>query len=154
MIVNSQPAACAPLSDGDVICIGKHRLRFSTRRPVASHLLDTSSTGQAQSHARTGPNPTELQVVAGPHTGAVYALSTALVTIGRTPDSGISLAGDNLASRQHASLLWNGKTWTIEDCGSRNGVYVNGQRISAQVINRGDEITVGQHPAGGLIITH
>ena len=41
-------------------------------------------------------------------------------------------------------MVWDGASWRIEDCGSTNGVYVNGQRVFTQVIHPGDEIIVGQ----------
>ena len=144
VVVNSQTVAGGPLTNGDIICIGKQRLRFSARRPTALQPLGASVTEQPQSRVGSQPNPTKLQVVAGPHVGAIFALSTALVTVGRAPDSGISLPGDNLVSRQHARLVWDGRSLTVEDCDSRNGVCVNGRRVAAQVISRGDEIAVGQ----------
>jgi len=138
VVVNSQPVANAPLSDGDIIGIGKHRLRFGARRSTQAATL-------APLAPQARPvNPTMLQVISGPHSGAAFPLSSASMPIGRSPGCSIPLPNDRLVSRQHARMVWDGASWRVEDCGSTNGVFVNGQRVSVQVIHPGDEITVGQ----------
>src|SRR5437660_6572283 len=50
-------------------------------------------------------------------------------TIGRTSDNTIPLVGNHV-SRQHAIVRWhNGFQYQIMDLGSRNGTYVNDQRV-------------------------
>ncbi len=50
-------------------------------------------------------------------------------TIGRTPDNTLSLPGNHV-SRQHAIVrCHNGYQYQIMDLGSRNGTYVNEQRV-------------------------
>ena len=139
VVVNSQPVAEAPLSDNDTITIGKHRLRFRTRR-----LTQPASVAPSPQQEVRPANATMLQVVSGPHAGAAFPLSSASMRVGRNPECSISLPNDSQVSRQHARMIWDGASWRIEDCGSTNGVYVNGQRVSAQAIHPGDEITVGQ----------
>jgi DNA-binding winged helix-turn-helix (wHTH) protein len=47
-------------------------------------------------------------------------------------------------SRQHARIDVGAEAVTIEDLGSKNGTFVNGQRIAAlTMLNDGDEISVG-----------
>jgi pSer/pThr/pTyr-binding forkhead associated (FHA) protein len=138
VVVNSQPVANAPLSDGDIISIGKHRLRFGSRRA-------TQAASVASSPQQVRPaSATVLQVISGPHSGAAFPLSSASMPMGRSPECSIPLSNDSLVSRQHARIVWDGACWRVEDCGSTNGVYVNGQRVSAQAIHPGDEISVGQ----------
>ena len=51
---------------------------------------------------------------------------------------------DNLMSREHCEITFEGGTYTIEDKGSRNGTEVNGKLISAPVaLKDGDQIVVG-----------
>jgi pSer/pThr/pTyr-binding forkhead associated (FHA) protein len=66
--------------------------------------------------------------------------------IGRQPSSDIPLAWDTEVSRAHAMLERVGEEWTLVDDGlSRNGSYVNGQRVRArQRLADGDTITVGR----------
>lgn len=48
-------------------------------------------------------------------------------------------------SRSHASIEWEGRTWSVRDLGSTNGTYLNGQvfRNLARPLSNGDEIQVG-----------
>jgi pSer/pThr/pTyr-binding forkhead associated (FHA) protein len=55
----------------------------------------------------------------------------------------IALPNDSMVSRQHARLFYNGTSWYVEDSGSSNGVYVNGQKIMMSMLQRGDAVTVG-----------
>jgi pSer/pThr/pTyr-binding forkhead associated (FHA) protein len=66
--------------------------------------------------------------------------------IGRQPSSDIPLSWDTEVSRAHAMLERVGEEWTLVDDGlSRNGSYVNGQRVRArQRLADGDAIAVGR----------
>lgn len=67
------------------------------------------------------------------------------VTVGRSTQADVSLADDAEVSRLHAALEWIAPAWTIVDDGlSRNGTYVNGQRLAGRRrLHRGDKIRVG-----------
>ncbi len=65
-------------------------------------------------------------------------------TLGRSDGNDIVL-GDSFASAQHARLAWNGKGWVLEDMGSTNGTYINGQQINRPVaVKPGDVIELGR----------
>jgi ABC-type multidrug transport system ATPase subunit/pSer/pThr/pTyr-binding forkhead associated (FHA) protein len=53
------------------------------------------------------------------------------LTIGRAPDNDIKLDGLQI-SNHHARILNTGGQIAIEDVGSTNGVYVNGERVSGR----------------------
>lgn len=46
-------------------------------------------------------------------------------------------------SRNHGRLLYRGGTWTLEDTESRNGIFVNGKRVTSAELHDGDDILVG-----------
>jgi hypothetical protein len=46
-------------------------------------------------------------------------------------------------SRRHAALTYNDDGWTISDLGSRNGVQVDGVRITASTLAPGAEVRIG-----------
>lgn len=67
------------------------------------------------------------------------------LTIGRRANSGIALEWDSRVSRTHAVLERVGGEWTLSDDGlSRNGTFVNGERLKARRrLRDGDVIRVG-----------
>ncbi len=76
----------------------------------------------------------------------VYPLEhNAPVTIGRSEEADVSLPWDASVSSLHAQALQLGGHWLVSDEGlSRNGTFVNGQRIGGRRrLRRGDVIRVG-----------
>jgi len=83
-----------------------------------------------------------LEVWAGPTPDSV-PLDTARVTLGRASTNHLTMA-DPKASRLHAILERVGSAWCVRDLSSRNGTFVNGERISSeQPLTNGDEIRIG-----------
>jgi hypothetical protein len=68
------------------------------------------------------------------------------VVIGRSPNATIPVLDDSSVSRLHAALEWMDTHWTVVDDGlSRNGTFVNGQRITGRrPLHSGDTIRVGE----------
>jgi DNA-binding SARP family transcriptional activator len=68
------------------------------------------------------------------------------VTIGRRSDSDVALTWDSEVSRLHAQVERVGTEWTVRDDGlSRNGTWVNGERISGpRRLLDGDIVRVGR----------
>jgi hypothetical protein len=66
-------------------------------------------------------------------------------TIGRAAECDIALPWDAKVSRVHAELVCVGRDWAIDDGGlSRNGTYVNGQRIAERRrLRDGDTLRFG-----------
>jgi serine phosphatase RsbU (regulator of sigma subunit)/pSer/pThr/pTyr-binding forkhead associated (FHA) protein len=64
------------------------------------------------------------------------------LVIGRSTKCDLSIS-DRFLSRQHARMFRSGNDWMIEDLGSRNGTFVNGERISStKRIRPGDTIAM------------
>ena len=55
----------------------------------------------------------------------------------------IALPADTKASRLHARLVADGGGIAVEDAGSTNGTFVNGQRVTRQTLMSGDTIVIG-----------
>ena len=63
--------------------------------------------------------------------------------IGRTPENDLVLSDLNV-SRQHAELRQSSTgSYEIVDLGSHNGTFVNGQRVSSQVLTEQDLVSIG-----------
>ena len=75
----------------------------------------------------------------------LITLSGERVTVGKASTNLVSLKHDSTVSRVHAVLENLGFAWSIRDVGSRNGTYLNGEKISAErVLRSGDELRVGK----------
>ena len=72
----------------------------------------------------------------------------ARATVGRRPDNDIALAWDAEVSRVHAQLEQIGSDWALIDDGlSRNGSYVNGERVAGRRrLRDGDRLCFGETP--------
>lgn len=63
--------------------------------------------------------------------------------IGREPEAGVSIDSLHI-SRRHARIVVSAGRAMLEDLGSKNGTYLNGQRITSPMeLTEGDEIGVG-----------
>lgn len=85
-----------------------------------------------------------LVVIAGPSTGTVHAVESALVTLGRGPGVDIEFS-DEAMSRQHAVIEYADGALHVRDLGSTNGVACNGTVIQATQLEHGDQLTIGEH---------
>ena len=63
------------------------------------------------------------------------------LTVGRSPDAAVSLAHDHEVSRLHAELELISGAWTLTDDGlSRNGSFVNGERVTGRTRLRNADV--------------
>jgi predicted component of type VI protein secretion system len=86
----------------------------------------------------------QFVVRSGPRPGAVYPLEGDQLIIGRDATTGVAI-DDAEVSRKHARLTFQGGKYVIEDLGSTNGTFVNGQRlVSSTVLKPGDVVSLGE----------
>src|SRR4029077_17889484 len=79
----------------------------------------------------------------GPREGTQFVLVEGKQNrIGRGLDCDVILA-DPLASRVHAILVYEDGGWWVRDSGSRNGTYVNNQKIDEARLADGSVLKVG-----------
>ncbi len=82
---------------------------------------------------------------AGPNAGKIYPLEGEEITIGRETVNQVAI-NDAEVSRKHARLTLHGTAYVLQDLGSTNGTFVNGQRVTAtQVLNPGDTVSFGEN---------
>jgi pSer/pThr/pTyr-binding forkhead associated (FHA) protein len=83
-----------------------------------------------------------LEIVEGDDAGRQVPI-TAPIEMGRDASNTIAL-DDDQASRRHARVAAQGDLALVEDLGSTNGTYVNGQPIEGpRAVRPGDRIRVG-----------
>ena len=75
----------------------------------------------------------------------LVALGTDRVTIGSHESNDVVLSADRTVSRLHAVLEAFPAGWSVRDMGSRNGTFVNGQKLAGErVLGPGDEVRIGR----------
>jgi DNA-binding winged helix-turn-helix (wHTH) protein len=86
------------------------------------------------------------RALAGPHLASrrrEWHLSEGPNDVGRDRECAVSIDSPSV-SRRHARVFVTSGAATIEDLGSKNGTYVNEQRVSdAVAVEEGDQIRVG-----------
>lgn len=83
-----------------------------------------------------------LRVKSGPQKGSVFEIEGDSVVLGREAGGQVQILDQGI-SRQHAEIFRIGEMYFIQDLKSRNGTYVNDQRISEEILRIGDQIAVG-----------
>ena len=76
------------------------------------------------------------------HAGYPIFLNAKLITVGRTSENDVCIPS-KLISRHHARLMVGPGGVTIEDAGSTNGCFVNGQQVQQHVMHEGDVLELG-----------
>ena len=85
-----------------------------------------------------------LIVRRGPQPNQTYDLNKDIITLGRDITNDIVI-NDPEVSRHHMRLTRGAGGYTLEDLGSTNGTFVNGQRLTgAKPLNNGDMIGLGE----------
>ena len=89
--------------------------------------------------------PARFVVLDGPGLKKGKTVEVSAPTIvGRDHGSGLELGEDEFASAQHARIEPRSDGVWVEDLGSTNGTFVNGERITADRLVPGDVLRVGE----------
>ena len=107
---------------------------------VTMSASDRVPLGAAEIEVLTHPRY-QLRVTRGVPTGGLYRVEGAL-SIGREEGSSVPLA-DPSVSRKHASIELVDGVPVLRDLASRNGSFVNGQRVKTKSLRDGDVLTFG-----------
>jgi hypothetical protein len=121
------------------------------RRVVASHAVNERSDTRAAPVPRPHKAPKGRRgrvgrlVVLEPKArrGATFALN-AEITLGRDPGSTVMIEGDTFVSQRHARIYLLEGQAMVEDLGSTNGSFHNGNKlIGTRLLHPGDRVQVG-----------
>jgi pSer/pThr/pTyr-binding forkhead associated (FHA) protein len=119
------------------------------RKPRSLRRQERREERAAVRPATTQPPPRRrrqlyLKVVQPPeHVGRTYDLDDEL-TIGRSPGCGVSMPDDIYTSTLHARLFRRNDQLWVEDLGSTNGTFVNGQPVRRVALTDGTRVTLGR----------
>lgn len=87
--------------------------------------------------------PLALRFISGKYQGGEFPLVPGKeIHIGRSNDLDMVLAED-MVSRKHARIAFQGDDIFIEDLASTNGTFVNGEKIKRSKLREGDRVLIG-----------
>lgn len=91
----------------------------------------------------------QIDVLAGPETGASFSYQKDCITLGRAGDNDVALPSDSAVSARHARLIWQETQWFVEDMGSKNGTFIEKSEASQKVetpraLTPGQQIVMGE----------
>jgi pSer/pThr/pTyr-binding forkhead associated (FHA) protein len=85
----------------------------------------------------------KLVVLSEGLTGRSYELKVDKTTIGRLDDNAFQIAEQSVSSH-HCEVLLKGSDVVIKDLNSTNGTFINGEKVSEQVLKPGQVLRLGQ----------
>jgi FHA domain/Domain of unknown function (DUF4388) len=102
--------------------------------------LAPNSSGSEPRPSGTG---LALRFISGKYQGGQFPLEDGQeIIIGRSSDLDMVLV-EEMVSRRHARIQMQGGVISIEDLGSTNGTFVNGEKIQAAQLREGDRVLIG-----------
>ena len=103
-------------------------------------VVRSTMEGQAQ---KAPARPLALRFISGKYQGGEFPLGAQQeIVIGRASDLDMVLVED-MVSRRHARIVCGEGQIRIEDLGSTNGTFVNGEKISRATLKEGDRVLIG-----------
>ncbi len=93
----------------------------------------------------TEPRALALVSIGPARTQLIFRLREGTSVVGRDPDCEIILNSETV-SRRHAEVDVSDGIVSVRDLGSRNGTYVDGERVSSGTIQIGHRIQFGTFP--------
>ena len=129
-----------------IASVGAIRVQVATDASVPRRTVRVAGHFSGGKTAPASPSPTRRQpaIRLMPTDGrmALITLDSQAVTVGRGEDNDLVLPVPEV-SRHHARLEPAGAGWRVVDLGSRNGTWINGERVSGRRLAVGDEVTFG-----------
>jgi pSer/pThr/pTyr-binding forkhead associated (FHA) protein len=118
-------------------------------KPVAANAhqqrIEAAAPPARSGRRKNKGSPRILAITNGPQTGTSADVTSGLVLIGRSADCQIILDDDYVSTRHARVVAADGGGFYVEDLGSTNGSYVNGQRITAPTtITLADSLRIGK----------
>jgi pSer/pThr/pTyr-binding forkhead associated (FHA) protein len=106
-------------------------------------MQDPSPKAPTSIAPRTDVRSFVLRFISGKYQGGEFPIATdKQILVGRSSDLDMVLVED-MVSRKHARIAMQGEQIWIEDLGSTNGTFVNGEKIKRARLKEGDRVLIG-----------
>jgi hypothetical protein len=106
-------------------------------------MQDPSPKTSTSPAPRPGGRSHVLRFISGKYQGGEFPIAAdKQILIGRSSDLDMVLVED-MVSRKHARIAMQGDQIWIEDLGSTNGTFVNGEKIKRARLKEGDRVLIG-----------
>lgn len=133
-----EPNHPVPLHPGDEVAFGTVRM-----------LVPAGGEDEGEAERELEPEDRKVlgRLILVADSPAEYPLREGINSIGRRADNDVSLGFDGFVSGRHCNIILESDGCFIEDVGSRNGTFVNGERVEPRQTREladGDEILLGK----------
>ena len=106
-------------------------------------MQDPSPKAPTAPAPRPGARSFVLRFISGKYQGGEFPIAAEKqIIVGRSSDLDMVLVED-MVSRKHARIAMQGEQIWIEDLGSTNGTFVNGEKIKRARLKEGDRVLIG-----------
>src|SRR5580658_6546542 len=110
---------------------------------VGREMQDPSPKAPTSIAPRSDARSFVLRFISGKYQGGEFPIATdKSIVVGRSSDLDMVLVED-MVSRKHARIAMQGDQIWIEDLGSTNGTFVNGEKIKRARLKEGDRVLIG-----------
>src|SRR5579863_5159588 len=106
-------------------------------------MQDPSPKVPAAPNPRAAPRSFIFRFISGKYQGGEFPIvPEKQIIVGRSSDLDMVLVED-MVSRKHARIAMQNEQIWIEDLGSTNGTFVNGEKIKRARLKEGDRVLIG-----------
>lgn len=113
---------------------------------ACKHVLRYATGSGAINEAEGSQVDSRLVITSGPQRAGeqILLVGSAPIGIGKSAEQPVALPGNHLSHR-HCVLIRTQIGWRVEDQNSRNGLFVNGNRVATHELQEGDELQIGEY---------
>ncbi len=124
--------------------ISKSLSRRSSQDTIADLPIDLNDTQGLEVEAEDNNAPDPLCLLHTTEGGKTYQLRRRMTRLGRSPENDIVIESDRV-SRFHSEIVRDASGFVISDLKSRNGVWVNGDKLTKpERLAHGDQLRIGR----------
>jgi hypothetical protein len=106
-------------------------------------MQDPAPKPHAAAHSKGPGRQLALRFISGKYQGGEFPMvQDKEIIVGRSSDLDMVLV-EEMVSRKHARIAYENNEIVIEDLGSTNGTFVNGEKIKRSNLKEGDRVLIG-----------